>query len=205
MEQVSPDGAGTHVTRLAGPRGAPYTRSPTMGAGERNDAMQGPTAAVTLDAAGRYIDANQTALELLGVSSVEVLRETEPDAFSPLPPDPEEQAAFQEAYIASASKGLLVESAFRRTDGELVRARTAVLPEGDGYRIVFHPIERPTANLSVRVYTISDVLAEWRQAERKLVEVAPGSEEAARVAEQIELFKAQYQRMFHRTAGQDPS
>ena len=202
---MSLDGTGRRATLLAGPVGAPYTRSPTMGAGERIDAMQGPTAAVTLDAAGRYVDANQTALELLGVASVEALRETEPDAFSPQPPDPEEQAAFQQAYIASAAKGLLVESAFRRTDGELVRARTAVLPEGDGYRVVFHPIERPTANLSVRVYTISDVLAEWRQAERKLVDVEPGSEEAARVSEQIELFKDQYQRMFHQTAGRDPS
>jgi PAS domain-containing protein len=175
------------------------------GAEERIDAMHGPTAAVKLDAAGRYVDANQTALELLGVPSVEVLRETKPDTFSPRPPDLEEQAAFMEAYIASAAKGLLVESALRRTDGELIRARTAILPEGDGYRVVFHPLERPTENLSVRVYTISDVLAEWRQAERKLVDVEPGSDEAIRVNEQIELFKTQYQRMFHRTAGRDPS
>ena len=167
--------------------------------------MDGPAAAVTLDAAGRYVDANDTALDLLGVPSVDVLRSTSPDAFSPVPPDPEEAAAFQQAYAASAAKGLLVESAFRRTDGELVRARTAILPEGDGYRVVFHPIERPTANLSVRVYTISDVLAEWRQAERRLVEVAPDSDEAARVADQIELFRTQYQQMFHRSARRDPS
>ena len=167
--------------------------------------MDGPAAAVTLDAAGRYVDANDTALDLLGVPSVDALRSTSPDAFSPVPPDPDEAAAFQQAYAASAAKGLLVESAFRRTDGELIRARTAVLPEGDGYRVVFHPIERPTSNLTVRVYTISDVLAEWRQAERRLVEVPPDSDEAARVNEQIELFRRQYQRMFHRTAGRDGS
>ena len=167
--------------------------------------MHGPTASVTLDAAGRYVDANDTALDLLGVPSVDELRVTDPEAFSPVPPDPEETAAFQRAYAESAAQGLLVESAFRRTDGELVRARTAILREGDGYRVVFHPIERPTANLSVRVYTISDVLAEWRQAERRLVEVAPDSDEAGRVAEQIELFRAQYQQLFHRSAGREPS
>lgn len=167
--------------------------------------MDGPTAAVTLDAAGRYVDANDTALDLLGVPSVDALRATDPEAFSPVPPDPDETAAFQRAYAESAARGLLVESAFRRTDGELVRARTAILPEGDGYRVVFHPIERPTANLSVRVYTISDVLAEWRQAERRLVSLAPDSEEAARVSEQIDLFRAQYQQMFHRSAGREPS
>jgi PAS domain-containing protein len=167
--------------------------------------MHGPTAAVTIDATGRYLDATETALELLGVPSVEALRATEPSVFSPTPPDPEEQAAFQEAYTASAARGLLVESAIRRTDGELVRARTAVLPEGDGFRVVIDAIERPTQNLSVRVYTISDVLAEWRQAERRLVELDAASEEAARVAEQIELFKGQYQLMFHRSAGRTPS
>src|SRR4051812_38178132 len=176
-----------------------------VGSTEDQDDMQGPTAAVTIDAAGRYLDANLTALELLGVPSVEVLRATTPDTFSPTPPDPEEQEAFRQAYEASAAKGLLVESAFRRTDGELIRARTAILPDGDGYRVVFHPLERPTADVSVRIFTISDVLSEWRQAERRLVEVEPDSAEAARVAEQIELFKAQYQRMFHRTAGRQPS
>jgi|SRR3954447_24337130 PAS domain-containing protein len=176
-----------------------------MATPEDLDDMHGPTASVTLDAAGRYVDANRTALDLLGVPTVDVLRATKPDAFSPEPPDPEEQAAFQEAYFASAAKGLLIESAFRRTDGELVRARTAVLPDGDGYRVVFHPIERPTLNLAVRVYTISDVLAEWRQAERRLVEVDPGSDEAIRVTEQIELFRTQYQRMFDRSAGRDGS
>jgi PAS domain-containing protein len=172
---------------------------------ERDDAMHGPTAAVTLDAAGRYVDANDTALDLLGVDSVETLRSTSPETFAPVPPDPDETAAFQQAYVASAARGLLLESTFRRTDGELVRARTAILPEGEGYRVVFHPIERPTENVAVRIYTISDVLAEWRQAERRLVELAPDSDEAIRVSEQIELFRAQYQQMFHRSAGRNPS
>ncbi len=167
--------------------------------------MPGPTAAVTLDASGRYVDANETALELLGVPSVDVLRATTPDTFAPVAPDPDEQSAFQRAYAASSARGLLLESTFRRIDGELVRARTAIVPEGDGYRVVFHPVERPTADLTVRIYTISDVLAEWRQAERRLVEVEPGGEEAARVNELIELFRAQYQRMFATSASRDLS
>jgi PAS domain-containing protein len=170
---------------------------------EHDDPMHGPAAAVTIDAAGRYLDANDTALELLGVSSVDALRATSPDTFAPTPPDPEEQAAFRQAYALSAARGLLVESSFRRTNGELVRARTAILPDGEGYRVVFHPIERPTMDMTVRVYTISDVLAEWRQAERRLVDLVPDSEEAGRIADQIELFKAQYHRMFERSANRE--
>jgi PAS domain-containing protein len=163
--------------------------------------MAWPTATVTLDAAGRYVDANQPALDLLGVSSVEALRAAGPETFAVTATDPEESAAFQRAYAESAARGLLIESAFRRTDGELVRARSAILPDGTGgYRAVFHPIERPTTDVSWRIYTIADVLAEWRSAERRLVELDPGSDAAARVTEQIELFREQYRRMFDQTA-----
>ncbi len=34
-----------------------------------------------------------------------------------------------------------------------------------------------------------------------MVELDPASDEAAAVAEQIDLFKTQYQRMFHRSIG----
>src|SRR3954454_5301829 len=99
-----------------------------VGSTEEQDDMQGPTAAVRIDAAGRYVDANLTALELLGVPSVEVLRGRAPDPSSPTPPAPEENEAFRQAYEASAAKGLLVESAFRRTDSAFVRARTSFIP-----------------------------------------------------------------------------
>ena len=159
-------------------------------------------ASIMLDAAGRYVDANELALELLGVASVEALRATPPETFTATPSDAAERDAFARAYAESAATGLLIEAPIRRLDGELVRTRTAVVPEPEGgYRVLLQTIERPTEDLSYRVYTITDVLAEWRSAERRIVELDPASDEAAAVVEQIDLLKTQYQRMFHRSFG----
>jgi PAS domain-containing protein len=165
-----------------------------------------PNAIVSLDAAGRYLDANQPALDLLGVTSVDVLRNTPPETFSVGPTDPVAQAAFQRAYANSSARGLLIESTFRRLDGELVRARTMILNVDDGtYRAVVLPIERPTTDLSLRVFTIADVLAEWRTAERRLVELDEASDDAARVRAQIDIFRQQYRRMFDQSSGRTPA
>jgi PAS domain-containing protein len=164
--------------------------------------LPSPTAVLLLDSNGRYVDANPPALDLLGVPSVELLRATPPETFSVVRADPEEEAAFRQAYAESAARGLLIESAFRRTDGELIRARTAILPDDEGgYRALLHPIERPTNDLSWRIYTVADVLAEWRSAERRLVEIDEADEEAAGIRQQIELLREQYQRMFSRSSG----
>jgi PAS domain-containing protein len=156
-------------------------------------------AAIRLDAAGRWQDASDEALELLGVPSVDALRGLPPDAFTPEPVDPVEQAAFADAYASSLAQGMLIESPFRRLDGELVRARAAVLPDDEGgYRLLFYPVERPTTNRSTRVFTIADVLAEWRGAERRLVALDPDSAEARRVAGEIELLRVAHGRLFRR-------
>jgi hypothetical protein len=156
-------------------------------------------ASVTLDVEGRYVDADDAALELLGVASVEELRETPPQRFAALPPDPEEAEALRRAYFATQADGLLAEVAFRRLDGELVRVRTAILDEGEGrYRALFYPIERPTTNLTPRVYRIAHVLAEWRSAERRLVELDPDSAEARELSADIDLLREQHAMLFHR-------
>ena len=154
-------------------------------------------ASVTLDARGRYVDADPAALELLGVASVEELRGTPPERFAAVPPDPEEQEALRQAYVASRANGVLAEVAFRRLDGELVRVRTAILEQGGGrYRALFYPIERPTTNLTPRVYSIAQVLAEWRSAERQLVELDPASPEARELAADIEVLREQHRMLF---------
>ena len=159
-------------------------------------------AVIILGAEGAYLDADQAALDLLGVTSVEALRAMPPDQFAAIPPDPEEQEALRRAYFATAADGVLAEVAFRRIDGELVRVRTAIVAEPDGtYRALFYPVERPTTNLTPRLYRIADVLAEWRGAERRLVEVEPGSEDGARLAAEIELLRAQYQQLFRHSFG----
>lgn len=156
-------------------------------------------AVVILDRDGRYLDADERALDLLGVASVEQLRATPPDAFAALPPDPDEQEAWRTAYFASRADGVLAEVAFRRLDGELVRVRTGIMAEPDGrFRALFYPIERPTTNLVAKTYRIGDVLAEWRTAERRLAELDPLSEEGRTVQADVDLLRAQYRQLFHR-------
>lgn len=159
-------------------------------------------ASVILDPEGRFLDADEHALDLLGVPTVEELRALPPDAFAALPPDPVEQEAWRKAYFASRAEGVLAEGAFRRADGELVRVRTAIMDEGNGrYRALFYPVERPTSNLSSRVFRIADVLTEWRAAERRLESVDPNSDEGRQIAADVELLRQQYHQMFRRTAG----
>ena len=157
---------------------------------------------ITLGPDGRYIDADQQALDILGVPSVEELRAMPPESFQPVPPDPEETEAFQRSFVDAVFQGLIGEGALRRLDGELIRVRTAIVPEPDGtFRALLYPVERPTTNLLARVYKIADVLAEWRSAERRLVELHPESDESRMVAADVELLRDQYQQLFHRTMG----
>jgi PAS domain-containing protein len=150
-----------------------------------------------IDSEGKYLDADDAALELLGVASVEELRATPPETFAALPSDPDEQEAFRRAYFASRAEGLLMEAAFRRLDGELVRIRTAIIDQGEGrYRAVFYVIERPTTNLKARIVRISDILEEWRSVERELVALDPDSDDARQLTEFIDLLRTQRRTMF---------
>ena len=156
-------------------------------------------ATVILDREGRYIDADESALDLLGVASVDELRGTPPEAFAAVPPDPVEQEAWRKAYFASRAEGVLAEGAFRRLDGELVRVRTAIMQEPDGlFRALFYPIERPTTNLSTKTYRIADVLAEWRAAERRLAEVDLDTDDGRTVQRDVDLLRAQYHQLVSR-------
>jgi PAS domain-containing protein len=159
-------------------------------------------AVLMLDAEGRYVDADERALELLGVGSVEELRATPPNAFQATPPDPEGEAAFRAAFLDAPFQGLIGEGAVKRLDGELVRVRTAIVLERDGgYRVLLYPVERPTSNLAPRMYKIADVLAEWRMAERRLVEIDPGTDEGRRIAAEVDQLREQYQVLFQRSSG----
>jgi hypothetical protein len=158
-------------------------------------------AAIILDREGRYIDADEAALDLLGVPSVDELRKTPPDAFAAVPPDPVEQEAWRKAYFASRAEGVLAEGALRRRDGELVRVRTAIMEEPDGgFRALMYPIERPTTNLSAKTYRIAEVLAEWRAAERWLSAVDLDTDEGRTVQRDVELLRAQYQQLVRRAS-----
>jgi PAS domain-containing protein len=153
------------------------------------------------DAAGRWLDASDEALEMFGVPSLDVLRELPNDAFAAVPTDPAERDALIDAYGAAFAQGVLIEGPYKRLDGEVGRARTAVFPDPDGtFSLVIYPIERPTANLATRVVTIADVLAEWRSAERRLVALDPESAEATEVAEEIEGLREAHRRLFRKVS-----
>lgn len=159
-------------------------------------------AVVMLGSDGRYKDADAAALELLGVDSVDELRSTDPAVFQAVPSDPDEVDAMQRAFAGAMFDGVLAEAAIRRRDGELVRVRTAVIPVAGGdYRALLYPVERPTTNLTPRVYRIADVLAEWRSVERRLVEVGMDSDEGRLLAADVALLRDQYQQLFHRKIG----
>lgn len=163
-------------------------------------------ATLVFDATGTFLEADEAALELLGVASVEELRSTSLTRFAPHPHDPDEEAALRAAYFATAAGGVLAEVTFRRLDGELVRVRAAVIDEGDGrFRTLFYPIEHPTDALAPRLYRIAEVIAEWRSAERRLVEVDPASEEAERIRADIRLLREQHQVMFQQLDSRAPS
>jgi PAS domain-containing protein len=156
---------------------------------------------IVTDVNGGYLDANDAALELLGVPTAEDLRATPPGAFQPEAPDPDEEHAFRAAFLDAMFQGLIGEGVIRRLDGELVRVRTAIVPITEGFRILLYPVERPTTNLAPKVYKITDVLAEWRSAERRLVTVDPDSDEGRQLQAEVELLRDQYHAMFDRTAG----
>jgi PAS domain-containing protein len=159
-------------------------------------------AVVMIDAEGRYTDADERALELLGVATVDDLRATPPDTFQAMPPDPADEAAFRAAMLDATFHGLIGEGAIKRLDGELVRVRTAIIPEpAGGYRILLYAVERPTTDLTPRIYKIADVLAEWRMAERRLVGLDAATDEGRRVAAEVEQLKEQYQFLFQRAIG----
>ena len=152
-------------------------------------------ATMLLDADGRTIDASPAALDILGVDLAE-LQAMPPGAFSPEPPDPDQSAAFQEAWQASGSPDIFGESTIVRPDGTQARIRFAIRPTDTGRYLV--GLERASAPLesAPTVYTAGEILAAWRAAERRLVALPPGSPEQAAAEAEIASFRERYQRLF---------
>jgi hypothetical protein len=77
-----------------------------------------------------------------------------------------------------------------------VRVRTAIVEQPDGsLRALFYAVERPTTDLSAKMYRITDVLNEWRAAERRLRELDPASAEAQEATAEVEVIRQQYQQL----------
>ena len=155
-------------------------------------------AVITIDAAGRYLDASPAALDLLGVSLAE-LRSSERDRFVVRAVDQAERAAARARWEDGGSQPMAGTAGLRRADGTEIRVSYTLERMEHGFRSRFWQVDgapdSPTTALSV-----GDVLREWRAAERAVAELVPGSPEQKQALSEIDLLRRQYQELF-RAAG----
>jgi len=151
-------------------------------------------AVITLDANGRYIDANEAALELLGVSLPE-LRASAPDRFTMQRSSDAEQTALRSEWAVRGAQPLVGTAGLRRADGSTIRIAYAIEAEDSGFRARIWPIEG-SAHAPSTFYTVGAVLREWRSAERELAELVPGTAEWADTLSEIEMLRGRYHELF---------
>ncbi|MDQ3493079.1 MAG: PAS domain-containing protein [Chloroflexota bacterium] len=150
---------------------------------------------ILINAYGTYADASPSALRLLGVGLREFLSMA-PGSFSPEPRDPEADRAFRAAWEDSGSPDLGGEVTILRGDGSKARVRFMIMPQVDGrYLAMIEPtdgeVERPAT-----VYTLGEVLAQWRAAERRLDELEVGGTEWLALQSDVSSLRERYQRLF---------
>ena len=144
-------------------------------------------AVLTIGADGRYTGANEAALHLLGVSLVE-LRSSPPDRFAIPPTIDADQAAFRAEWDAGGSQLVVGTAGLRRADGTLIRVAYAIEAADLGYRARIWQVDG-SPHAPVSIYTVGDVLREWRAAERKLAELVPGTSGWARTLNEVDFLR----------------
>jgi PAS domain-containing protein len=156
---------------------------------------RGPAEAVIrIDASGRYIGANEPALELLGVTLAE-LRASPPDRFTMRRTSDADQVALRAEWELGGSRPLIGTTGLKRADGATIRVSYAIETVRTGFRARLWQIEgSPDAPPSV--YSVDRVLREWRAAERELAELRPGTPEWARTLSEIDILRGRYQELF---------
>ena len=151
-------------------------------------------AVITLDAVGRYMDANAAALELLGVTLAE-LRTSAPDRFTMRPATDAEQAALRAEWATDGRLPLVGTAGLRRGDGTTLRVAYAVEPGPSGFRARLWRVDGSPLAPST-LFTVGAVLREWRAAERELAELVPDTPEWARTLSEVELLRGRYEELF---------
>lgn len=151
-------------------------------------------AIIGIDAEGRYLDANDAALELLGVTLAE-LRQSSSDRFSMRPRNVDEQAALRAEWESAGSRPLVGTTGMRRADGTKIRVSYAIEAAHPGFRVRLWEIPgSPEAPPSM--FSVGEVLRSWRAAERELAELKPGTREWTRTLGEIEMLRGQYRELF---------
>lgn len=158
-------------------------------------------AVIQLDAAGRYLGANQTALELLGLSLNELLA-SPPDRFAIRPTDGAERAALRAEWESEGSQPLIGTTGLKRADGSEIRVSYAIEATSAGFSARMREV-KGTPQAPPSIFTVGAVLSEWRAAERTLAELHPDSEEWARTLSEIDMLRNQYQELFRSVAPTD--
>jgi PAS domain-containing protein len=151
-------------------------------------------AVIRIDAAGRYVDANDAALELLGVTLAE-LRASPGDRFAIRPANVAEQAAFRAEWESAGARPLVRTAGLKRGDGATIRVSYAIEADESGF--VARLWEVPgSPDAPTSVFSVGEVLRSWRAAERELAELQQGSPEWARTVSEIELLRDRYRELF---------
>jgi PAS domain-containing protein len=151
-------------------------------------------AVVELDMAERCVDANAAALDILGVS-LDELRAAPPGQFAVQPVIPGEQRSLRAQWAEGGEELVVGTAGVRRGDGAIIRVAYALEKTPGGLRARLWQVEgSPESPTSV--FTVGDVLREWRAAERELTELVPGSRDWARTLGEIELLRDRYQELF---------
>jgi PAS domain S-box-containing protein len=162
--------------------------------------VAGEPAVVVVRADGTYLDANDAALEIFGVSRDAFLASKSSD-WTEDQPDPNADTAFREQWAAAGEPDLGGAVTIVRRDGQRRRVRFVITrgPD-DEYVAVLEPLPEPTTNPTV-LFTAGSVLAEWRAAERRLEAVPADSPEWQATAERIQVLREQYHRLFDARRG----
>src|SRR5437660_473169 len=94
---------------------------------------QASEAIITIDAEGRSVDANEAALDLLGVTLAELLASPS-DRFAMRPAIETDQAALRAAWVARGTEPIVGTAGLRRADGVAIRVAYAFERAGTGFR-----------------------------------------------------------------------
>lgn len=157
-------------------------------------------AVVVVRSDGTYVDANDAALDIFGVTRDRFLA-SKPSDWTEAAPDPKANAAFRQQWAAAGEPDLGGATTIVRPDGQRRRIRFVITPRSeDEYVAVLEPLPEPTTNPTV-VFTAGSVLAEWRAAERRLEAVPADSPEWQATASQIKTLREQYHRLFEARRG----